>query len=32
VSHIPGSGKPKELLEKYGIDADAIIKMVEQFE
>ncbi len=32
VRDIPRSGKPKELLKEFGIDAEAIIKMVEQFE
>lgn len=30
VRDIPRSGKPEELMKKYGIDAEAIVKMVEQ--
>ena len=31
VRDIPRSGKPDELFKQYGIDAEAIIRMVEQF-
>ena len=30
VRDIPRSGKPEELMKKYGIDAEAIVRMVEQ--
>jgi len=30
VRDIPRSGKPQELLQRYGIDATAIVTMVEQ--